>query len=402
MLNIDIMKQPAYGKPLFLSSQGEGLPLHKVAPLDELSLQSLIYQHPECLPISDIDEGYNPVVSVCKELTTPTGAIDILLASPNGELTIVETKLWRNPEARRVVVAQILDYASQMSNWGYEDLQREVNKKLGTKHNAFYELVKKAYPDLTPPEPDFIDSVSRNLSRGKFLLLIAGDGIREGAKGIADFLSTVGHLNFTLAMVEMSMYRAEGLGTLVIPRTLVKTVEISKVTVELPAGYRAAAPVLSAAKPTDAISPEKEIEREFYTQFWKELVTELTFDDPGQPLPNPAYAQNLYVYPASTRKAWISAYFMKSNKRVGVYFRVQNDQEGQAIVAALDSEKEQIREELGNEVLWTWSDSGDVGVRLLCDDIFAPENREELKDFFKTWLNTFVNVFRPRLKRGGF
>lgn len=397
------MKQPAYGKPLFLDLKDEVAPLNKVIPLDEVSLQDLIFKHPECLPVSDIDESYNPIVRVCKELNTPVGPLDILLASPNGELIIVETKLWRNPEARRVVVAQILDYAKELSNWTYEDIQREVNKRLGTKGNILYELVKTAHPDLVPPEADFIDSVSRHLSRGRFLLLIVGDGVREGAKGIADFLSNVGHLNFTLAMVEMSLYRADGIGTLIIPKTLVKTIEISKMTVELPVGFSLSNSDPLEPKPSViAISPEKEREREFYEQFWKELTAEITFDDPGQPMPKPAFAQNLYVYPGNTRKAWISAYFMKSQKRIGVYFRLQNDQEGREILATLDEDKEQIKQELGDELLWSWNDSGDVGVRLLCNDVFAPENREEIKDFFKTWLNTFVNVFRPRLKKGGF
>ena len=46
----------------------------------------------------------------------------------NGEgyLTLVETKLWRNPEARRTVVAQIIDYASHLSTWTYDDLRQAV------------------------------------------------------------------------------------------------------------------------------------------------------------------------------------------------------------------------------------------------------------------------------------
>jgi hypothetical protein len=33
--------------------------------------------------------------------------MDVFMVSPNGELTIIETKLWSNPEARRKVVAQV-------------------------------------------------------------------------------------------------------------------------------------------------------------------------------------------------------------------------------------------------------------------------------------------------------
>ncbi len=34
---------------------------------------------------------------------------------------LVEAKLWRNPEARRKVIGQILDYAKELSRWNYED-----------------------------------------------------------------------------------------------------------------------------------------------------------------------------------------------------------------------------------------------------------------------------------------
>ena len=38
-------------------------------------------------------------------------------------------------------------------------------------------------------EADFVDAVNRNLARGKFLLLIIEDGIKEGAASIAEFLT---------------------------------------------------------------------------------------------------------------------------------------------------------------------------------------------------------------------
>ncbi len=396
------MKQTAYGKPLFLNSNNEVTHLNKVEADDELAVQELIFRNPDCLPISEIDESYNPVVPVCMELNTTVGPLDILMVSPNGELTIVETKLWRNPEARRKVVAQILDYAKEVSNWAYEDLQREINRRLNSKGNTLYNLVKEAHDDLVPQESDFVDSVSRNLERGRFLLLIAGDGIKEGAIGIAEFLSSAGNLNFTFAMVELNIYSAEGIGNLIVPKTLVKTTEISKMTVEIPKGF-----VLSKRDDFEAVSShpssqEKDQERNFYIRFWKELVAELNFDDPGQPMPNPGTAQNLYVYPGKTKKAWISAYFAKSQKRVGVYFRVQNDQDGKRIFEELSVFKDEMKKEFGNDAIWSWDDTGYVSTIFPCEDIFDDSKREEIKDFFKTWLNTFVNVLRPRMKKIDF
>ncbi|WMX16501.1 DUF4268 domain-containing protein [Aureispira sp. CCB-E] len=324
------------------------------------------------------------------------------MITPNGEIAIVETKLWRNSEARRAVIAQILDYAKELANWTYDDLQREINRKLKKKGNTLYKMAKEIHPDLIPNESDFVDSVSRNLSRGKFLLLIAGDGIREGAYSIAEFLTNAGHLNFSFAMVELNIFSAGEIGKLVLPKTIVKTVEIQKLTVEIPDGLvisNVNVEDLSNSSNDKQLSPEKSKERQFYPNFWTELSRELTFDDPGQPLPNPAQAQNLFLYPGKTKKAWISAYFMKSKKRVGVYFRTASDNEGREIFNFLDDYKDEIKEELGDDIIWTWDESNDVGIRFYCEDVLAKKNRYDIKEFFKEQLNQFVNVFRPRLKK---
>ena len=58
------------------------------------------------------------------ELKTPAGPIDNFMVTPSGLPVLVECKLWRNPEARRQVVGQILDYAKELSRW-----QSKLSKK---------------------------------------------------------------------------------------------------------------------------------------------------------------------------------------------------------------------------------------------------------------------------------
>ncbi len=394
------MKQTAYGTPIVIQNEEEFI-LNQIEALDEASIQDLVFRFPSCIPISEIDESYNPILPVCTELNTPAGPLDVFMVTPSGELIIIETKLWRNPEARRVVVAQILDYAKELSKWAYEDLQREINRRLKTSGNRLYEIAKQADSNYLLGESDFVDAVNRNLRKGNFLLLVIGDGIREGAAGIAEFLVSSGHLNFTFAMIELAIYENEKIGKVLLPRVMTKTIELQKITVDIPPGLQLTNSSVAAETDTALYdySPEWERERSFYTQFWVELIAELTFDDPGQPLPNAANGQNLYVYPGKTRKAWISAYFMKSQKRIGVYFRCQNDPEGHKIYSTLSEDKERIREELGDEVIWRWEDGDGAGVRFSCDDVFDPKSRPIIKNFFNEWLNTFVNVIRPRMKK---
>jgi hypothetical protein len=51
-----------------------------------------------------------------------SGPIDVLLVSSYGRIGIVETKLSYNPQKRREVVAQVLDYALSLQDADLEDL----------------------------------------------------------------------------------------------------------------------------------------------------------------------------------------------------------------------------------------------------------------------------------------
>lgn len=122
-----------FAVPFLVNKQG-GIVLERISlgydsatSYDENWLQNLLFTHPQSLPIKEIDQSYKNLVPICRELNTPAGPIDVLYATPEGKLVILEAKLWRNPEARRKVVGQILDYAKELSHWSYEDLQREVS-----------------------------------------------------------------------------------------------------------------------------------------------------------------------------------------------------------------------------------------------------------------------------------
>lgn len=146
--------------------------------------------------------------------------------------------------------------------WSYEGLQREVSKVLRRKGNVLYELAAAAQPGLD--EAQFVDEVQQTLRRGRFMLLIVGDGIREGVGAIANFLETVGSLEFTFGLVEVALYRHPYVGLLVQPRVIARTVEFQRVVIELPAG----ASVVDGGEPTAEDEALSDLQV-FYTTFWK-------------------------------------------------------------------------------------------------------------------------------------
>lgn len=96
--------------------------------------------------------------------------------TPAGEIVLVETKLWRNVQARREVVAQALDYVSALMRMPYELFELAILKARGSKGGSLYDLVESHADALD--EAGFVDAVSRNLVRGRMLVIALGDGIR--------------------------------------------------------------------------------------------------------------------------------------------------------------------------------------------------------------------------------
>ena len=197
---------------------------------DELWLQRLIAIHPQVLPIAEIEPYLEGAVPVCMELGTAAGFVDVVLVTPRGDLVLVECKLWRNPQARREVVGQIIDYAKELPRLSYEAFEAAVCKAEPTGDSAKADVLyqRSGAQAAGLGESSFIDAVSRNLRRGRFLLLIVGDGIREGVETIAEFLQQHAGMHFTLALVEIAIFTLPAGGYVVQPRILSRTTMIPR------------------------------------------------------------------------------------------------------------------------------------------------------------------------------
>jgi len=197
-------------------------------------LQEFIFSNYHSLPIEEIEPVFLPLIPVCTELGTKVGPVDIVFINEKGLLTLVECKLWENPQARREVVGQILDYAGEISRWSYENLEAAVKSRL---KKSLFEIAATSSEDLD--ESGFIDNVTRNLKRGRFLLLIVGNGIRENVEQIAEFLQKHAHLNFSFALIEVGIFQLPeelGEGYLIYPRVLAQTVVIERAVIRVEEG----------------------------------------------------------------------------------------------------------------------------------------------------------------------
>ena len=296
--------QDQYGRTLFLEGF-QSVPSPKLlprfhfsknasesAPYDEAWLQRLIMSQPSLLPIDQIEPAFADMVPICIELPVRSLYLDNLFVTPNGDLALVECKLWRNPEARRQVVAQIIEYAQEMSAWTYEILQKAIdrtkplNTSGETESRNLYELVSlKGGID----ESAFHDAVSRNLRRGRFLLLIVGDGIREGVESLTDFLQKHAGFHFTLGIVELALFEVPTGGYLVQPRVLARTTNVDRGIVTMDEGGR-----IAIKSPSKEASGMTEPTRRTITQ-------ERYYEKLGQHLPHALQPLNGFIDSLSIR-----------------------------------------------------------------------------------------------------
>lgn len=217
----------------------------------EAFIQNLVHDHPNLIPMAEIEPAFSPLISVCKELPTPAGYLDNLFITPWGGLVLGEAKLVRNPQARREVVAQALDYARAVADWTFDDLEAAVRTARRQPDFTLWSLVQ-AESDLE--EDQFVDAVQRRLRSGRLLLLIIGDGIQEGVEALTAHLQLHAGLHVGLALLDLSLWRNVDGGLIVVPRVPMRTVLIERgiVQVEAP-GIRVVEPATrSAAGPISA------------------------------------------------------------------------------------------------------------------------------------------------------
>lgn len=232
-----------YATPLLTKVTGEAESLRHVSlkqtgpdGYDERWLQRLIDKCPTVLPIDEIEPAFTPAISVCLELPLSSGFLDNLLLTPQGNIVAVECKLWRNAEARREVVAQIIDYAKDIQRLSYSQLEAAVRSARKDPSFRLYDHVMRGVNTTEPSfdEPRFVDAVTRNLRRGRCLLIVAGDGIKEGAESMTEFLQQHAGMHFALGIVQLAIYEVPNSDQrLVVPSIPVRTTNIIRGIVEV-------------------------------------------------------------------------------------------------------------------------------------------------------------------------
>ncbi len=396
-----------HSTPILLTAEGHSVALKPLpqqgpaAALLEAEIQELVHSYPAALPIAEIDPMFVGAISVCREMQFGrAGRVDNFLITPSGLPVLVECKLWRNPEARREVIGQILDYAKVLSRWSFSDLQREVGRRTGMGPDALLNLVREVAPGVN--EIQFIDAVTANLRRGRFLLLILGDGVREDVEAIASYLQIHAGLHFTFGLVEFPIYRLPNGERLVAPRVVARTTSILRNVVAAPEGFVLQDPNEAAAEEDAEVDPDRAALAAAQQAFWKEFLdSHLRLDDRSQSVPKPARQGYLaFMMPAPQGSSWLTVYRDLHKGEVGVFLSASQNSPGETAMNEIVADWDEIKLALNGTARLTDDpysrkriiDSRTVG------DLKDAALRKEAFDWLAERVNTFVNVLRPRIR----
>ena len=370
------------------------------ADRDEKWLQRLLFDHADLVPINSIDLHARSFIPVCRELSIPKdGAavfLDLFGVTPTGRLVLIECKLWRNPQARREVIAQVLEYASLLRRWSYADLTVRLRAALrSTAANPLFELVRHRAPDIG--EAEFVDAVSRSLASGDFILIVAGDGIRSDLQAMADHLNAASGVASRLALLEIQIWQDASGTTVLLPVVPFRT-EVVQHRIIVDAGGK---PVLLATGSEEAETGSPAIlagrgeQPERNRTFWQRFIDTVRFDHADQP-PARHGGNNWVKLQLPAPAGGLTAY--RSRGEIGLFLRLRSEG-GHALFDRLAAAADELRAEIGADLTFEVRDqepfNGLIAVK------HAWGGAEMTDDDQLQWLgrtsNRMINAFRLRL-----
>lgn len=170
----------------------------------EAELQKLIIESPSLIPIDEIREDASPLVFAIGEFGLPgSGSTDVLAFSPEGDIAIAECKLATNPESKRKVIGQILEYAAYLWQMSYEELDSRIKRIKG---RSLSELVGESVEGEWDEE-NFREGIKQSLESGSFILVIAVDEVNDELKRIIRYINECSESAFSLHALEMNRFR---------------------------------------------------------------------------------------------------------------------------------------------------------------------------------------------------
>lgn len=174
----------------------------------EKYLQGYICDNPESLPLHEVEEDIKLLI-LAREFPTKSGKIDALGIDYDGNIYVIETKLYKNAD-KRVVLAQVLDYGASLwrtyedTDSFIEELERAAGKIF---NNPLSERIQNFYETDVETVVEILQGVRQNLRDGSFRFVVLMDHIEDRLRDLLVFVNQ--NSLFNIYGVEMEFYKFE-------------------------------------------------------------------------------------------------------------------------------------------------------------------------------------------------
>jgi hypothetical protein len=201
----------------------------------EDALQTLLQNYPNLIPGRQIDPSSDDpprFVLLRREMPVAGWSLDHLYVDQLGVLTLVETKLIQNPESRRAVIGQIIEYAANAQEvWGSGRVRQYAAEFWSRDNTDLVDIFIKEFGEEFD-EDIFWQTVENNLRDGRIRLIVAADELQAEVRRMIEYLNHEMQ-NAEVFGLELRCY-GEDRGELVLVPQLIGQSEMSRQTKKFP------------------------------------------------------------------------------------------------------------------------------------------------------------------------
>lgn len=180
----------------------------------EDQLQQYVQNNPDIIPIYEIQQDARLLI-LAREFSTNSGSIDALGVDQDGNLYIIETKLYKNPD-KRLVLAQAMDYGASL--WRHSGDTTDFVSALNQKVTAQFDmgLLEKLQDFFEFDDGQFIvDTMTKNLVSGNIKFVILMDKADDRLKDLITYVNQ--NSKFDIYAVDLEYYK-HGEFEIIIPK----------------------------------------------------------------------------------------------------------------------------------------------------------------------------------------
>lgn len=188
---------------------GKGWDLGSPQPYDdEATLQSLIKQNPQLLPLA----GSPSLTLLGSEVQVGPGYADLLAVESTGRPAIIEVKLSSNRDARRAIVSQVLAYAAFLRGHSIDSLEAgPLHRHLAKEgYDSILDAVNAQDQEGAVEPTSFQEVMQESLERGSFRLVLVLDEVSAELERVVAYLDALTLRALTIDLITLNVYKVNG------------------------------------------------------------------------------------------------------------------------------------------------------------------------------------------------